>query len=225
METVTCPRGQQVEGQVIALAVFYGPDVSPNPRVESLTPGRWRSVAAPSGAGGRMSQQVHTGVSEGHGVPHGGGGLVAQSCSTLGTPWTAACQAPLSMEFSRPEYWSRQSFPSPGDLPSPGMERRSPALQADSLPTEPSVGPWSMEHRRTPCPTPAASSGVGAGRGGAPRPRGLQGTRQASAHSRCQTRSLLVPGPRRTGGPADCPTHGLEGQDGCGSGETPRQLS
>ena len=67
-----------------------------------------------------MSQQVHTGVSEGPGVPRGGGGLVAQSCSTLGTPWTAARQAPLSMEFSRPEYWSRQPFPSPGDLPAQG---------------------------------------------------------------------------------------------------------
>ena len=77
----------------------------------------------------------------------------------------------------------------------------------------------------TPCPTPAASSGVGVGRGGAPHPHALQGTRQASAHSCCQTRSLLVPGPRRTGGPADRPTHGLEGQHGCGSGETPRQLS
>ena len=48
---------------------------------------------------------------------------------------------------------------------------------------------------------------------------------QASAHTRCHTRSLVVPGPRRTGGPADHPTHGLEGQDGCGSRETPRQLS
>ena len=42
-----------------------------------------------------------------------------------------------SMEFSRPEYWSGYSFPSPEDLPNPGMESRSPALQADSLPAEP----------------------------------------------------------------------------------------
>ena len=41
------------------------------------------------------------------------------------------------MEFSRPEYWSGQPFPSPGDLPNPGIEPRSPALQADSLPAEP----------------------------------------------------------------------------------------
>ena len=50
------------------------------------------------------------------------------------TPWTVACQAPLSMEFSRQEYWSGLSFSSPGDLPNTGVEPRSPALQADSLP-------------------------------------------------------------------------------------------
>ena len=46
------------------------------------------------------------------------------------------CQAPLSMGFSRQKYWNRLSFPSPGDLPNPGIEPRSPALQADSLPSE-----------------------------------------------------------------------------------------
>ena len=66
-----------------------------------------------------------------------GGGLVAKSCLTLVTPWTVAHQAPLSMGFSRQEYWSGLPFPSPGDLPDPGIEPRSPALQADSLPTEP----------------------------------------------------------------------------------------
>ena len=66
----------------------------------------------------------------------GGGGLVAKSCLTLATPWTVACQAPLSVGFSRQEYWRGLSFPSPGDLPDPGIEPRSPALQADSLPTE-----------------------------------------------------------------------------------------
>ena len=50
------------------------------------------------------------------------------------TPWTVARQAPPSMEFSRQEYWSGLSFPSPGDLPDPGIEPRSPTLQADSLP-------------------------------------------------------------------------------------------
>ena len=53
------------------------------------------------------------------------------------TPWSVARQAPLSMEFSRQEYWSWLPFPSPGDLPDPGMEPRSPALQADSSLSEP----------------------------------------------------------------------------------------
>ena len=48
----------------------------------------------------------------------------------------AACQAPLSTGFSRQEYWNGMPFPSPGHLPNPGIEPRSPALQADSLPTE-----------------------------------------------------------------------------------------
>ena len=48
------------------------------------------------------------------------------------TPWTVAYQAPLSVEFSRQEYWSGLPYPSPGDLPDPGIEPRSPALQADT---------------------------------------------------------------------------------------------
>ena len=63
------------------------------------------------------------------------GSLVAKSYLTLATPWTIACQAPLSMGFSRQEYWSGLPFPSPGDLPDPGIEPGSPALHADSLPT------------------------------------------------------------------------------------------
>ena len=62
--------------------------------------------------------------------------LVAKSCPTLATPWTVTHQAPLSMGFPRQESWSGLSFPSPGDLPDLGIEPRSPALQADSLPTE-----------------------------------------------------------------------------------------
>ena len=54
------------------------------------------------------------------------------------TPWTVAHQAPPSMEFSRQEYWSGLPFLFPGDLPDPGIKPGSPALQADSLPTEPS---------------------------------------------------------------------------------------
>jgi len=53
------------------------------------------------------------------------------------TLWTVACQAPLSMGFSRQEYWSGLPFPSPGDLPNPGIEPRSPALQADALTSDP----------------------------------------------------------------------------------------
>ena len=53
------------------------------------------------------------------------------------TPWTAAYQAPLPKGFSRQEYWSGLPFPSPGDLPDPGVEARSPTLQADVLISEP----------------------------------------------------------------------------------------
>ena len=53
------------------------------------------------------------------------------------TPWTAAYQAPLSVGLSRQENWSGLSFPSPGDLPDPGIEPRSPALQADALHSDP----------------------------------------------------------------------------------------
>ena len=62
--------------------------------------------------------------------------LVVKLCLTLTTPWTVAHQAPLSIGFSRQEYWSGLPFPSPWDLPDPGIKPRSPALQADSLPTE-----------------------------------------------------------------------------------------
>ena len=62
---------------------------------------------------------------------------VAQSCLTLCDPWTVAHQAPPSMGFSRQEYWSGLPFPSPGDLPNPGIESRFPALQADALTSEP----------------------------------------------------------------------------------------
>ena len=53
------------------------------------------------------------------------------------TPWTVAYQALPSVGFSRQEYWSGLPFPSPGDLPNPGIEPRSPALQTDALPSEP----------------------------------------------------------------------------------------
>ena len=53
------------------------------------------------------------------------------------TPWTVAHQVPLFTEFSSQAHWSGMPFPSPGDLPNPGIEPGSPALQADSLPSEP----------------------------------------------------------------------------------------
>ena len=52
------------------------------------------------------------------------------------------------MEFSRPEYWSGQLFPSPGDLPKPGFQPRSSALQADSLPAKPQAKPIAKETKQ-----------------------------------------------------------------------------
>ena len=62
---------------------------------------------------------------------------VTQSCPTVCDPWTVAHQAPPSMGFSRQEYWSGLPFPSPGDFPDPGIEPRSPTLQADPLTSAP----------------------------------------------------------------------------------------
>ena len=59
------------------------------------------------------------------------------------TPWTEAHQAPPSMGFSRQEYWSGLSFPSPGDLPNPGIKPGSPVLQTDAL-TSGSSLLWSL---------------------------------------------------------------------------------
>ena len=64
--------------------------------------------------------------------------MCAQSLSHIwlfATPWTLACQAPLSMEFSRQEYWSGLPFPFPGDLPNPGIEPASLALEGMFLTT------------------------------------------------------------------------------------------
>jgi len=75
--------------------------------------------------------------------------LVSQLCLTLCnlmdcSPWTVAPQAPLSMGFSRQQDWSGLPCPPPGDLLNPGIEPRSPTLQADSLPDEPPGKPWWM---------------------------------------------------------------------------------
>ena len=64
------------------------------------------------------------------------------------TPRTVACQAPLSMGFPRQEYWSGLPFPSPGDLPDPGIEPWFPTLQADSLPSESPGKPSEISQRQ-----------------------------------------------------------------------------
>ena len=66
------------------------------------------------------------------------------------TPWTVAYQASPSMGFSRQEYQSGLPFPSPGDLPDPGIKPRSPELQADALPSEP---PLQFSSVAQSCPT------------------------------------------------------------------------
>ena len=60
------------------------------------------------------------------------------------TAWTVTCQSSLTIAFSRQEYWSGLPFPSPGDLPSPGIKLRCPALQADALPSEPPGKPFKL---------------------------------------------------------------------------------
>ena len=71
------------------------------------------------------------------GSPHQSESEVAQSYLTVCDPWTVANQAFPSMGFSRQEYWSGLPFPSPGDLLDPGIEPRSPILQADALTSVP----------------------------------------------------------------------------------------
>ena len=73
----------------------------------------------------------------------GGCGLVTMLCPALTILWPIACQATLAMGFPSQTYWSGLSFPSPGELPDPGIEPRSPVSQADSLPTEP-PGKWEV---------------------------------------------------------------------------------
>ena len=73
-------------------------------------------------------------------------GAVTQSCPIHCDPWTVAYQASPSMGFSRQEYWSGLPFPSPGDLPDPGIEPRSPALEAGALTSEPPGKPNGRLH-------------------------------------------------------------------------------
>ena len=76
---------------------------------------------------------------------------VTESYPTLCDTWTVAHQAPLSMGFSRQEYWSGLPFPFPGDLPDPGLELRSLALQADALTSEPHKTNCYGAQTREPC--------------------------------------------------------------------------
>ena len=64
-------------------------------------------------------------------------GLISQLCRLSATPCTVACQTSLFVGFSRQEYRNGLPFPSPRDLPEPGIEPRPPTLQTDSLPSEP----------------------------------------------------------------------------------------
>ena len=83
------------------------------------------------------------------------------SCIWLfATPWTVAYRAPPSMAFSRQEYWSGLPFPSPGDLPDPGIKPRSPELQADALPSEPPGKPSAPNTRLLGKQSPGVGCGV-----------------------------------------------------------------
>ena len=66
--------------------------------------------------------------------------------------WAVACQAPLSMGFSKQEYWSGLPCPPPGDLPDPGIELVSPALQADSFPSGKGLSAWGLLPPAAPAP-------------------------------------------------------------------------
>ena len=104
---------------------FPSPGDLPNPGTEPT------SLMSPALAGGFYTTSA---TWEALGVP--GGALDAKLRLTLVNTWTVVCQAPLSMGFSRQEYWSGLPFPSPGNFRNPGIKHGSPALQTDSLLTE-----------------------------------------------------------------------------------------
>ena len=82
------------------------------------------------------------------------------------TPWTVAYQVPPSMGFSRQEYWSGLPFPSPGDLPDPGIEPGSPTFQAEALTSEPPRKPFSggLDGKESTCNSGDPGSILGLGR-------------------------------------------------------------
>ena len=116
--------------------------------------------------------------------------IVAQWCLTLCDPWTVAHQAPLCMEWSRQGYWSGLPFLSPGDLPNPGTEPRSPALQADSLPSE-----WHITHYQTWNSAAGESTQTKAGRGCSSRDLAhchFQRGQETSWRARSQTQTYIT---------------------------------
>ena len=70
-------------------------------------------------------------------IKYGDGGLVAKLCLTLLTPWTMACQTPVPMGFPRQEYWNELPFPTPRNLPNPGIKPEPPALAGRFFTTQP----------------------------------------------------------------------------------------
>ena len=92
----------------------------------------------------RILEWVAFPFSRGSSQPKDPNQVKVKSLSRVGlfaTPWTVAYQAPLSMRLSRQEYWSGSPFPSPGYLPDPGIEPGSPALESDTLTSEPQGKP------------------------------------------------------------------------------------
>ena len=75
-------------------------------------------------------------------------GKLLSRARLFATPWTAAYQAPLSLGFPSQEYWNGLPFPSPGDLPDPGIKSVSPALQADSLSLSYQRSSWYADHNK-----------------------------------------------------------------------------
>ena len=95
---------------------------------------------------GLENASFHSNVKEGQSQRMSKIKVKSLSCVQLfATPWTITYQTPLSMGFSKQEYWSGFPFLSPGDLPDPGIKPRSPALQADALPSEPPGKPKNVQ--------------------------------------------------------------------------------
>ena len=84
--------------------------------------------------------------------------LVPQSVQLFSIPWTVGYQSPLSMEFSRQEHWSGLPFPSPGDLPDPGIEPKPPMLLEKAMATHSSVLAWRIPGTGEPGGLPSMGS-------------------------------------------------------------------